>query len=870
MRPLRLEVEGFLGWRRRQALDLEGIELFALVGPTGAGKSSLIDAICFALYGTVPRLDDRRQVTPVIHQLALEARVRLDFVVGGERYTAARVVRRLDGGRAATREARLERDGEVLAGDADGVSRAVEEVLGLSFDHFVRAVVLPQGEFARLLHDAPRERDELLKELVGAGVYERVRQRASALAQRLEAEVRAAEARLAELVATPEAAAEAEARAALLEELAREAREAERRLEDLARGLEEARAAARAAEERAERLAAVRIPHQVAEVVSRLDRASEDLARARAVEEEVRARLEEARRRREELPEASALRADLEALAAAEERARGATEAEAEADRRREERAAAEEAVGMARTRAEAARAKASEAEERLRALRERLGALPTPDRLRGDLDALAQVEARREAVAGAERGREEAEAARRAEEERLAAAEAEEARAREEREHLRLVHAALEVASGLEPGDPCPVCGRPLEGPVSRARPDELAAAEERYRSAADALAGCRLAAERARERLAAAQAALQAARDELERAQKRARGLPSREELERQLGEVEEIRRAEEEADRAWNEARQVREEAEVALRAAEEAERGCWEAFRVAHESVADCGPPAPPRELAAAWDELARWAAERAAGERRTAEEALRRAGELEVEARRLKGDLAARLEACGVPRAGDEPASAAAVRAAEAARMEAERLRGELAEAERLQAELAAREEERQVALALERELRSDRFPRWLLEEALGELVEGASERLRELSRGRYSLDLDRGTRDVRFVVVDHAHADQRRPVRTLSGGETFLASLALALALGSHVAGLAARPGALETLFLDEGFGTLDPESLDVVATALEELAAGDRLVGVVTHLRELAERIPVRFEVRPGPDGPTLQRVEG
>lgn len=273
--------------------------------------------------------------------------------------------------------------------------------------------------------------------------------------------------------------------------------------------------------------------------------------------------------------------------------------------------------------------------------------------------------------------------------------------------------------------------------------------------------------------------------------------------------------------------------------------------------------------PPRELAAAWEELAGWAAVRAEEELAAAEAATRRAGELDAEAGRLKGELVTRLRDAGIARGPDELASVAAARAAEAARGEAERLRRELEEADRLRAEAAARDAERQVALALERELRSDGFPRWLLAEALGKLVEGASEQLRELSRGRYSLDLDSETKDVRFVVVDHAQADQRRPVRTLSGGETFLASLALALALGSHVASLAARPGLLETLFVDEGFGTLDPESLDVVATALEELAAGARLVGVVTHVREVAERVPVRFEVRPAPDGPTLERVE-
>ena len=90
-----------------------------------------------------------------------------------------------------------------------------------------------------------------------------------------------------------------------------------------------------------------------------------------------------------------------------------------------------------------------------------------------------------------------------------------------------------------------------------------------------------------------------------------------------------------------------------------------------------------------------------------------------------------------------------------------------------------------------------------------------------------------------------------------RSVRTLSGGETFLTSLALALALADQIAQLAATGDVrLESVFLDEGFGTLDADTLDTVADALEELGATGRLVGVVTHVRELAERMPVRFEV--------------
>ena len=133
--------------------------------------------------------------------------------------------------------------------------------------------------------------------------------------------------------------------------------------------------------------------------------------------------------------------------------------------------------------------------------------------------------------------------------------------------------------------------------------------------------------------------------------------------------------------------------------------------------------------------------------------------------------------------------------------------------------------------------------------------ALGRLVEGASTLLRELTSGAYSLALD----DVNaFLVIDHRNADEPRTVRPLSGGERFLASLALALALADHVAELAAEGAArLESLFLDEGFGTLDPDTLDVVAAALEELGSRGRVVGIVTHVRDLADRLPVRFEVR-------------
>ena len=171
----------------------------------------------------------------------------------------------------------------------------------------------------------------------------------------------------------------------------------------------------------------------------------------------------------------------------------------------------------------------------------------------------------------------------------------------------------------------------------------------------------------------------------------------------------------------------------------------------------------------------------------------------------------------------------------------------------------------AADEEAAVAGTLATHLKADRFEKWLLDEAAAELLAGASTVLYELSAGAYSLELD-ARRD--FAVVDHRNADERRPVRTLSGGETFLASLALALALAERVSLLAPGQVRLESLFLDEGFGTLDPEALDIVASAIEHLGASGRMIGVVTHVAELADRLPVRFDVRRGVDGSTIERV--
>ena len=146
----------------------------------------------------------------------------------------------------------------------------------------------------------------------------------------------------------------------------------------------------------------------------------------------------------------------------------------------------------------------------------------------------------------------------------------------------------------------------------------------------------------------------------------------------------------------------------------------------------------------------------------------------------------------------------------------------------------------------------------------MMQEAMMALVIGANALLDELAGGAYSLQVVDGA----FSVVDHRNADELRSAKTLSGGETFLVALALALSLAEHVRTVAGG-AVIESVFIDEGFGSLDAASLDVVASVLHRLGERDQMVGVVTHVVELAHQIPVRFEVSRSHDGSRVERVE-
>jgi exonuclease SbcC len=798
MRPDRLELEGFTTFRDPTIVDFEGADLFALTGATGAGKSSLIDAMCFALYGIVPRYDDRRLVAPVISQGRLEARVRLDFLVGPERYTAVRVVRATATG-ATTKEARLERrlsDGEVevLAGTADELTAEVTSLLGLTFEHFTTCVVLPQGDFAQFLHAKPKDRQKLLVELLDLGLYDRMR----ALAKGREAWADSEGRRVADQIAEARGLADPQRIDALAQRSSRLTALIERvdadhdRHHELERTAEVEGAAALTDASRLELLAGLEVPAGVADLAAALARAEAELADARAADDAAVAALDEAEKALAALvPRSEILRT----------------------------RAAHDELAAAVRQQARGASALASSG------------------------TSLAEAH---QGVAMAEAARVTAEAA-------LDAA--------------RRQELVADLSAGLSPGDPCPVCGGDVHE-LHVGEPGAVAAAR-------DHLDGCRADERRARatltdaekeharieEKLAQFDATVARLADELA-------GAPEPDALAAAEAELDAAESRVAEAKRAAKAGRDRRRSAEQAERDARRAEGEGRSRFDTARDRVAPLAPPAPARhDLAADWHELVGWADDlrpRLEASRAAHEAA---AADARAAAEALVADVVAACAEVGITMTG-APVRDVLVDARADVDAELERRRSAAAALAGLSEREAALAEAKDLAAAMARHLASNGFEKWVLDAALRHLVAGATGVLHALSGGTYSLTLDPKTSN--FFVVDHANADTVRSARTLSGGETFLASLALALSLADEVAQLAAGGAArLDAMFLDEGFGTLDADTLDTVAGALEDLGAQGRTVGLVTHVGELAERLPVRFVVTKTPSGSTVERID-
>jgi exonuclease SbcC len=783
MRPVRLELDGFTSFRESAVIDFTDSDYFALVGPTGSGKSTIIDAICFALYGSVPRYDRKGLVAPVISQGKLEAKVRLDFSINGTEYTAVRVVRRSGSG-ASTKEARLQQGEDVLAGNADELSEKVAELIGLSFDHFTRCVVLPQGEFARFLHDKPADRQDLLVKLLNLGVYRRMREDAARRSAVLKTEATVCEERLATdlAFATEEALADATARVERLAELRKAIDDAQPKLDALAKEAAEAETESRLAEDRLTLIEGLEAPKDIDALRAELTAAQKALGDAAAALENSGARVDKTSAALAEAPDKVALNSALKA-----------------------------------HTAADALRPKLEESRKKLKA----------------------------------------AEKSESAAQKTLDAAETTVAHAKEANEHARTMHAAQDLAQVLAQGEPCPVCLQSVKSLPDHGDAHDLDAARNALAKAEAALGEARTAYTAAVRQLDGALADIASSEERLAELAPELEAHPDKKVIGKALEQVAVVDEALKVARQDEAAARDAHRKAQKAVESIQERSGKARKLFDKTRDQLAPLEPPPAERDdLAADWIALIEWAATKVAG----LEEALKGA-----EARRDKvlaerdGLVSALQDQCRDCEVKTQPGKelTGAIEAHTRATEEVSRIMKGLKDSAELRERLTEVKRQQELAHELDLHLsaRPGRFESWIVNEALHRLVEGATRILRQLSNDQYALTIDSSGN---FQVTDRHNADEARSARTLSGGETFLASLSLALALADELRDLAAAGAAkLDAIFLDEGFGTLDPETLDTVAATVENLAAEGRMVGIVTHVRDLADRIPLQFRVR-------------
>jgi exonuclease SbcC len=776
MRPERLTLKSFGAFRNDTQIDFSAVELFAITGPTGSGKTTILDGICFALYGSVPRYG-RGAVAPVVSQGLMEATVGLTFSIGEQMYQVARRVKRDAKKKAAgIVEASLElvgsdRSVEVLAMGGQVTDRVID-LLGLDVEQFTTCVLLPQGEFARFLHDKPANRQDLLTALLDLGIYDRVGQLALTRQRTAEGLLGMLDQRLAELGTVTD------------EDLAA-ARDQESRLVQLLRWVEETLPELQALE------------NEARDLKSEVDRYEVMLMALRAVEMPV-----------------------------------GIDVLGVEVASLQSEEVLTQEAL-------EAARSRSSD-------LVELSATLPSRSQMQTWVEARKSLTA---TTAGLAPATSDASAAELAWKEAAAAL----ASARDVVKLVADADRAAHLRRGLKVGDTCPICGQPIT---------ELAKAHGigTVKKAEAALSKSEKDEQKLRTSHHESENLVRRLRDRIADLTHQLEGVPDSDELIAlaKRVEVHETALVSTAAELAAGKRRldQIQERRRKTV----EREAAIKSGLRTAWSKVAQAGLELPEFEQDdpfRSWRELEEWRIDTEPRVLESASKALALVEELGHRRNLATDAIAARLDGMGI-RAGGRSPRDAVVDTLTAARADRERIEAALAEsvAKVAQREVTARDQ--MVARQLSLELRANRFKEWLFDEVFAALIAGANLRLGDLTRGQYELVI--AGRD--FEVIDNLAAGNRRSVKSLSGGETFLVSLALALALADQVAESAIGEARLDSFFLDEGFGSLDAESLEVVAGIITDLGASGKTVGIVTHVAELAEQMPVRYEVRKSANG--------
>ncbi len=914
MRPLRLTLSAFGPYAAETTLDLEKLGkggLYLITGDTGAGKTTLFDAITYALYdhsssgireGSMLRCKYADDKTPTF--------VELEFEVHGVRYTVRRnpeYQRPKTRGEGMTTE---KADATLTYPDtrppvtkAKDVTAAVQEIIGLDYNQFSQIVLIAQGQFTKLLNASTEERSRIFRKLFRTQRYAQLQERLQAEAAALNQQRTAQNAKLDSLLGGLQFSPEDPDAEALRVLCAQTVPETALALLDAltarqAAALEEASTALHITEAHLDKV------QQQLGAAAQAQRLAQQLAARQAELAAAKPALDAARA---EADRHAGDAAQLDALTAQVTQAQSALAAYDALDTLCRQQTEARDAARLAAAQAHKRRTQLDNLNAALAAAETELSALADAGtRLLALQNHSTQLCQRGEALAKLEQRlvdcQRQAKAAHKAQESyRAAAAAQDEARARQNTlERAFLDAQAGLLAESLVEGAPCPVCGsthHPARALLPHTAPTQ-AQVEAARQAAAETDRQAQTASAAAQSALAAANEAKTSLRRDAETL------LPER--FTAPEGTVpltfalmtnvlaEETAALQTEQADCTAQCRQA--DADCRRKAQLEADRQAKTRQRPALEQAA------AEADRSAAAQNASADALEGQIAQRRAALPYPRRA-EAQVALDKLEADRSAlrtgmdtaqrRLKQAEQTVAAAEAAVEALTAQQTAAQKElparsAEELTAQQTELTAAREALRSREKQLSAQLLPNRktaaqyraaaEARQTLESRWQWVSALAATAGGtltskqkirleayiqmnyldrilryANTRLMQMTAGQYELERigaenQRSQSGLDLGVIDHYNGT-RRSVKTLSGGESFKASLALALGLSDEVQSSAGGI-RLDTLFLDEGFGSLDEESLELAIRVLSGLTEGDRLVGIISHVGALKDRI--------------------
>ena len=913
MRPLKLTIAGFGPYAGAQELDFEALGtsgLYLIAGDTGAGKTTIFDAITFALFGEASGGSRKSDMLRSKYARAEDPTyVELTFTYGGQTYTVRRnpayerAKTRGVGTTSQLADAQLTLpDGSVVTKLKD-VNRAVQEIIGLSREQFAQVCMISQGDFRRLLEADTETRKKIFKDIFETGLY-------SDLQTRLKDEVSALDGQMTEarrsirqytegMVCADNSDFNAQVQKAktdglptaelteLFENLLSEDKTLETKLDEQVSAAEDA---IKALEKQKEAVEAYR------QTKENLDKLSKTEQTQTTAWETAKAALEAAKTEKDKTqPELTEHLGKL----------RNQLPSYDELDEKNKALQGKEKLLKIEQQkRDEAEKQKATLAEE-LSAFKDEQAKLKDSDKEKAELDAqLKQCTDRKSALETLLTDFK----SLRAEQKTLAdsqekysalAAEMD----KQHQEFERMQRAFLDAQAGilakdLHAGISCPVCGalehpHPAELPAHAPTEDEVKQAKETYEKAQAAAAEASTAAAAQAATVDTKQDALRQKRQDLlsDTSEEQAE-TAAREQLHDCETQIDELNAKIETAEK--NILRKSK--LDKLIPKTEDAQKAAEDSWYEADKQIDVLQTES--NTLTARINELQRSLTHEDKAS------AKREIGELETQSDALEQELSAALE--------QEKASLNALTATRAA---IEQLQKQLETGadgdlnnlfEQLEAQKKQKkelEEQRQSVhtrievngrahdgIDKKRDELEELEQKYVWMNALAKTAAGnlqgkakidletyvqttyfdrilarANLRLQKMSGGQYDLKRRRNADDLKsksgleLDIIDHINATERS-VNTLSGGEAFLASLALALGLSDEVQ--MSTGIHLDTLFVDEGFGSLDSEALSKAYQTLAGLTEGNRLVGIISHVAELKERIDRQIVVTKGPDG--------